>query len=110
MKRDAKAVCWANYKQYFDTQDLDYCYSLNDSVQSNRLYDDLIVFWKETVGDFVYHVDDEQLVQHPDKVTRRLISRLGLPWEETSLRPQKNNRKISTASNIRARQEINQGS
>ena len=30
VKRNPAAVCWANYKQYFVSKNLGYCYALND--------------------------------------------------------------------------------
>ena len=43
VKRNSAAVCWANYKQYFVSKTLGYCYALDDIVSYHKLYKNLIL-------------------------------------------------------------------
>ena len=44
VKRNPLALCWSNYKQYFPSQHIDYCYSLKDIIRYYNLYEDLMNF------------------------------------------------------------------
>ena len=45
VKRDPSAVCWANYKQYFQSNNIGYCYAIDDVISYYKLYENLMVFW-----------------------------------------------------------------
>ena len=110
IKRDKAAVCWANYKQWFKSKDLSYSYSINDTIQYYRLYEDLINFWKKLFNNKIYDVDYETLtINHEDEI-KKLIKYLDLNWEEECLYPEKNKRAVTTASNKQIRDKIFKGS
>ncbi|MAI02757.1 MAG: hypothetical protein CMP40_02880 [Rickettsiales bacterium] len=110
VKRSPAAVCWANYKQYFETKNLGYCYDLDDIIQYYRLYENLMEFWKNSLDTKIYDLDYEVLVENQDSETRKLIAFLNLDWDENCLSPHTNSRSISTASNIQVRKKVYQGS
>ena len=110
IKRNQKAVCWANYKQWFKSKDLSYSYSINDIIEYYRLYEDLMNFWKKLFNNRIYDVDYESLtVNHEDEI-KKLIKYLDLDWEERCLSPEKNKRVVTTASNKQIRNKIFKGS
>ena len=110
VKRNPSAVCWANYKQYFVSKDIGYCYSLEDVISYHKLYENLMDFWKSSFNKKIYNLDYELLVDNQESETRNLISYLGLEWDEKCLSPQDNKRNIETASSIQVRQKVYRGS
>ncbi len=106
VKRNPAAVCWSNYKQYFVSKDLGYCYALDDVISYYKLYENLMDFWTNTLSNRVYKLDYELLIVNQDSETRRLIEYLGLNWDEKCLAPQNNTRRVATASNLQIRKKV----
>ena len=110
VKRNPAAVCWANYKQYFVSKNLGYCYALNDVITYHKLYQNLMDFWANTLSNRIYKLDYELLTVNQDSETRRLIEYIGLNWDEKCLSPQNNTRRVTTASNLQIRRKVYRGS
>jgi len=110
VKRNSAAVCWANYKQWFKSKDLGYSYSIEDIIEYHRLYEDLMEFWNNKLKKKIYKVNYEALTTNHEDEIKKLIEYLELSWEESCLSPEKNNRSVSTASNIQIRNKIFKGS
>lgn len=110
VSRSAPAVCWANFKQYFPSDGFGYCYSLADITSYHTLYEDLMAFWKVARPGTIYELDYELLIVNQKEETEKLIKHIGLEWEENCLRPEKNDRAVSTASNRQVREKIYGGS
>ncbi len=110
VKRNPAAVCWANYKQYFVSKDLGYCYALNDVITYHKLYENLMEFWANTLSNRIYKLDYELLTVNQDSETRRLIEYIGLNWDEKCLSPQNNTRRVTTASKLQIRRKVYRGS
>ncbi len=110
VKRNPAAVCWANYKKYFVSRKIGYCYSLDDIIKYHSLYESLIAFWKNKLPNRIYDVDYELLTLKQEDETRKLINFIGLNWEDKCLSPQNNTRSVATASNTQVRKKIYQGS
>ncbi|MEQ9208371.1 MAG: tetratricopeptide repeat protein [Pseudomonadales bacterium] len=110
VKRNPAAVCWANYKQYFVSKSIGYCYAIDDVISYHKLYENLMDFWTSTLSERIYNLDYELLTVNQESETRRLIEYLGLDWDEKCLSPQNNTRSVSTASNLQVRQKVYQGS
>jgi len=110
VNRDPAATCWSNYKHYFATTGLGYCYDLADIVTYYGLYKDLMQFWQEHYGDRIYNLNYDNFTIDQDHQTRKLIQYLGLEWEDGCLSPQSNKRSVRTVSNQQVRQKLYQGS
>ncbi len=110
VKRNPAAVCWANYKQYFVSKSIGYCYAIDDVISYHKLYENLMGFWTSTLSERIYNLDYELLTVNQESETRRLIEYLDLDWDEKCLSPQNNTRSVSTASNLQVRQKVYQGS
>ena len=106
VKRDPAAVCWANYKQYFTSKSLSYCYDLNDIIKYHSLYLNLMEFWEKKLIDRIYNLDYELLTINQEDETKKLIKYLGLNWDVRCLFPQNNKRRIVTASNTQVREKV----
>ena len=110
MQRNASATCWSNYKHYFPSDSLGYCYDLKDVVEYYNLYTDMMKFWQSDYGDRIYHFNYENLVTDQEKETKDLIKHLNLDWEDACLSPQKNSRSVKTASQQQVREKVYKGS
>ena len=110
VKRNPAAVCWANYKRYFVSKNIGYCYAIDDVISYHKLYENLMDFWTSTLSKRIYNLDYEQLTVNQETETRQLIEYLGLDWDENCLSPQNNPRRVATASNLQVRQKVYQGS
>ena len=110
VKRNPAAVCWANYKQYFVSKSIGYCYALDDVISYHKLYENLMEFWTNTLSNRIYKLDYEKLTVNQESETRQLIEYLGLDWDENCLSPQNNMRSVSTASNVQVRKKVYRGS
>ena len=110
VKRKPAALCWANYKQYFVSKTLGYCYAIDDVISYYTLYKNLMDFWTNTLSDRIYDLDYEQLTVNQKSETRQLIDYLGLDWDEKCLSPQNNIRGVATASNVQVRKKVYKGS
>jgi tetratricopeptide (TPR) repeat protein len=110
VKRNPAAVCWANYKQYFESRNLIYCYEIEDVVSYHRLYKNLMEFWGNSLSKRIYNLDYELLTINQENETRKLIDCLGLDWDEKCLSPQNNARSVKTASSLQVRKKVYRGS
>ena len=110
IKRNPAAVCWANFKQYFASTKIGYCYDLNNVVSYHNLYEELMNFWGNALGNKIYNLDYELLVEEQESETRQLIDYLGMDWDEKCLSPQHNTRPVATASNAQVREKVYKGS
>ena len=110
VQRNAAATCWSNYKHYFISNSIGYCYDLKDVVDYYNLYIDLMRFWQSQYGERIYHLNYESLTTDQENETRKLIKYLGLNWQQTCLSPQKNKRSVRTASQQQVRQKVYKGS
>ena len=110
VKRHAGATCWANYKSFFSTSDLGFCYDLHDISSYYYLYKDLMKYWEETIGERIYHLDYELLTMNQEIETRRLMKYLDLEWEDACLKPENNKQVVRTASHSQVRESVYTGS
>ena len=110
LQRDAIATCWSNFKQYFASKDLGYCYDLSDVVEYYELYRDLMKLWQSHYGDRIYNLNYERLTTNQETETRKLIEYLELNWEKACMSPHKNKRRVKTASQQQVRQKVYKGS
>lgn len=110
LKRDAAAVCWSNFKNFFGSKGLAYSYDLEDTVRYFKLYKDLMDFWSDLHGDKIYHLDYDRLTAEQETETRKLIEHLQLSWDDKCLTPHENKRSIKTASRAQVRKEVYKGS
>jgi len=108
--RDPPAVCWSNFTRYFSSRGMSFSFDLKDSISYYQHYIEHMNFWEKYLPNKIYNVDYEKLVIDQKKETRKLIEYINLGWEDNLLSPEKNNRAVSTASNIQVKQSIYQGS
>ena len=110
VERDAAATCWSNFKHYFPAKGLGYSYDLLDTIRYFELYKNFMSIWGELVANKIYHFNYDKLTVDQENQTKQLIKYLGLDWEDACLFPEKNKRKVGTASELQIRRKVYKGS
>jgi len=110
LKRDARAICWSNYKHYFESKNNGYSNNFKDLAGFYGLYKILMSFWYEKYPNKIYDIDYEDLILNPEEETRKLLKYCELDWDENCLNFQTNERTDKKVSSLQARQKIYQGS
>lgn len=105
VSRDARAVCWSNYKQIFNSS-MSFNYNLKEVAQYYSLYSETMQFWNRHYNDRILNLNYEELVNNQEDKTRLLIDFIGLRWEENCINFHENKRAIQTASATQARKKI----
>ena len=67
-------------------------------------------FWSRHYGEKIYELQYETLTLEQNRETRKIISHLGLDWDDKCLKPQNNPRYINTNSSTQIRKGVYQGS
>ena len=109
-KRDARAVCWSNFKANFDQPGLGFSNDLRATAQYFQMHLDLMDFWLSSFSDRIILLDYEKLTEDPEMIIRKLIGDLGLSWTDEFLQPQNNAGVVRTMSITQVRNPIYKGS
>lgn len=94
---------------YFQNFNLSYTYAndLSDIAHFYRQYHRLMAHWRQVLpSDVFMELPYEALVEDQEEWSRKIISFLGLDWDESCLDFHKTDRAVRTASNWQARQPI----
>ena len=105
-RRDARDVCVSCFSTRF-TGGHSYAYDLQELGRYWRLYDGLMAHWRAVLPPGrILEVDYESLVEDPEASAQRLVSHLGLPWDDACLRFYESPRNVATASFAQVRRPI----
>jgi tetratricopeptide (TPR) repeat protein len=104
--RDPRATCWSNFSSNFKSAQLGYSFNLDTVVEYYKIYCMLVQEWARVLGDKVYHLSYEALVNDQESETRQLIDYLGIGWEDSVLSPHENAKSVRTASAEQVRQPV----
>jgi tetratricopeptide (TPR) repeat protein len=102
LNRNPMDSCFAMFKQSF----FRYAYSLDDLGPYYLAYHRLHKHWNELLGEQLIEVHYEELVSDQEDTTRRLLTALGLDFEEACLHFEDNVNASNTASTVQIRQKI----
>lgn len=106
VKRTPQATCWSNFRSYFQTSGLGYCYNLNDLTRYYNLYTELMNFWETVFPGKIISFDYDRLTKDKVTETKRLLSLLDIPWDKACLEPHRNKRSITTSSALQVKKKI----
>lgn len=104
-RRQARDLCLSCYFQNFVAPH-PWSTDLQDLRRYLGAYDRLMEHWRKVLPLSVLDVDYEDLVNHIDGQSRRLIDFLGLPWDDGCLAFHDNRRAVTTASNWQVRRPV----
>lgn len=102
LRRHPMDACFAMYKQsYFK-----FAYSLENVGRYYVTHSRLVDHWRAVLGDRLVEVEYEALVRDQEGETRRLLERLGLPFEPACLEFERNASPSATASAAQVREKM----
>ena len=107
-QRDSRNNCLSLYKNVFESELLNWCYDLDQLIDYyNNIYLEYIKLWKDNLGDFIYTVKYENLINNQKEETQKLLKFCDLDWDPNCLEYYKNNKTpIATASVNQANKPI----
>jgi len=105
-KRDPMDNCFSLFTHKF--VDMAHQYSYNQKLLGSYylMHDRLMKFWLKKFND-IFVLDNEELVNNQERISRDLIRYCNLDWEENCLDFHKNVRQVRTASIEQVREPIN---
>ena len=109
IKRDARAICWSNYKHYFSAGN-GFSFDQDDLVKFYTLYSEMMDFWHTLYPKKIYDISYEELTKNQKNETQKLLNYCELDWDDNCLNFHKNSRGVVTASSSQVRQKMYQGS
>jgi hypothetical protein len=104
-RRNPMACCFSGFKQLF-AEGQEFTYSLQDLGHYYSDYVRLMEHWDEVLPGHVLRVQHEQVVDDLEGQVRRILSFLGLPFEDACLRYFETQRNVRTPSSEQVRQPI----
>jgi tetratricopeptide (TPR) repeat protein len=110
LKRDARATCWSNYKNYFVSKGNGFSFDQKDLAGFYGLYEDLMNFWHEKYPNKIYDISYEDLTVNQEEETRKLLDYCDLQWDKNCLNFHTNERAVRTVSALQVRKKMYQGS
>ncbi|MEQ9563355.1 MAG: sulfotransferase [Woeseiaceae bacterium] len=105
LRRNPMDSCFSMYKQVF-TWAYKFSYSLDTLGKYFVAHERLREHWVNTIGDRMVEVEYEVMVADQETQTRRLLDKLGLPFEDACLEFDKNKAPTATASSVQVREKI----
>ncbi len=106
-KRDPIDNCFSLYSHKFVEVSHQYSYNQKMLVQYYKLHQDLMEFWFKKHANDIFILDNEELVNNQETMSKKLIQHCELEWEEQCLDFHKNKRQVRTASIEQVRKPIN---
>ena len=106
-KRDPIDNCFSLYSHKFVEVSHQYSYNQKMLAQYYKLHQDLMKFWFKKHSEDIFILDNEELVNNQETVSKKLLEHCELEWEEQCLDFHKNKRQVRTASIEQVRSPIN---
>ena len=106
-KRDLMDNCFSLYSHKFIDVSHQYSYNQKMLVEYYKLHQDLMEFWLKDHSNDIFVLDNEELVNNQETVTKKLIDFCELDWEKQCLEFHKNKRQVRTASIEQVRKPMN---
>ena len=108
--RDAMNNCFSLYKNTFGTSGHGYSYDQTKLSKHYNLHVKLMKHWKNVLGDKIFLLKNESLIDDQKGVTAKLLEHCGLEWEDQCLEFYKTQRDVRTISIRQVRNPINKKS
>ena len=106
LKRHPMAICFSNFRYFFQSHGMRYSNNLMDIGQYYLAYDQLMQRHIADHGDAITTIDYEALTQDPKQHIETLLKTLGLGWQDACLNIEDNKRSVKTVSNVQIRSSI----
>lgn len=105
--RDARDTCLSCYFQHFaEAKTMDFTTDLADLGHFYNNYKRMMAHWNDVLPHRIVNVAYEEMVGNQEAMSRMLIDRVGLEWDDACLKFNENDRGVLTASQWQVRQPI----
>jgi tetratricopeptide (TPR) repeat protein len=105
--RNPMDTCFSCYSRLFINNNLGFTYNLMTLGKYYHRYRNLMQFWEDILPkNSIYSLQYEKLINNQVEETKKLVSHLGLPWDDELLQFHKNGRIVKTSSQVQVRQPI----
>ena len=94
------------YRAHFNSGN-EYASSLKDCANVYLHHEEIINVYTKQYPLKIYRLNYDELVTNPNEQIKLLVNWLGWKWEKAYLKPHKNPRSVTTASNVQIRSPIN---
>ena len=108
-RRDPRDSCLSCFMTMFEVGN-DFKYALDHTAHFYCQYRRLMRHWQQALDLPILEVSYEELVRDAENQTRRMLTFLGLPWDERCLRFHENMRPVTTSSMQQVRRPLYQSS
>ena len=108
--RNVRDTALSIYKNLFEGPTMGWTNNQEYLLRYIYLYQDLMQFWKEKLGNFIYEINYETLVNNQTEETKKVLDFCNLDFENNCLNFSKNSSPTKTISIAQARKEIYKGS
>lgn len=106
MQRDAKDLCFSNFKASFESLGHMYSYDQENLARYYLMHADLMAHWRSIYGNRIFTMKYEDLVGSPEENVKALLNYVGLEWEPEVMEFYKSDRAVHTLSQSQVRQKI----
>ncbi len=106
-KRSLMDNCFSLYSHKFVEVSHQYSYNQKILVKYYKLHQEMMEFWLDDYSEDIFILDNEELVNNQEFVSKKLIDFCQIEWEEKCLEFHKNKRQVRTASIEQVRKPIN---
>ena len=106
-KRDPMDNCFSLYAHKFLEMSHQYSYDQKTLAKYYALHAELMSFWLKKYGNDIFILDNEELINNQEKISRQIITFCGLEWEEQCLKFYETKRQVRTASIDQVRKPLN---
>ena len=106
-KRDPIDNCFSLYSHKFVDVSHQYSYNQKMLAEYYKLHQLLMEFWLKDYAEDIFVLDNEELVNNQEAISKKLIEFCELDWEKQCLEFHKNKRQVRTASIEQVRKPIN---
>jgi hypothetical protein len=94
------------YRNLFEGPSMGWAYNQNYLIKYVNLYSNLMSFWKQKMGNFIYESHYERLVSDQINETKKILDFCDLEFENNCINYDKNKTPVKTVSVSQARQKI----
>jgi len=104
--RDIKDNSLSIYKNLFGPGKMDWSYNKDNIIKFVKLYKNLIKFWKNKMPNYIYEINYEDLINHQEIESKKILDFCGLDWDSEVLKFYEKKMPVSTASIFQANQPL----
>ena len=106
-KRNPMDNCFSLYAHKFLELSHQYSYDQNTLAQYYKLHTELMNFWIKKYKNNIFTLDNEDLVNNQEKISKEILNFCELPWEDQCLKFYETKRQVRTASIDQVRKPLN---